>query len=709
MANTKLAQIKINSIDVTAYAYDYAVIENFGNAIYTAKISFAPTITSVVTLDASQPVEIWEGYVTPTDVKIFSGYLENYEPDIGKINVKAFNKMYAAVRTALTAVTYDSSVPANPIFPAGKYSDAFYDLVTTYALLNATNGVSITDTGASPVITKLLAYNTSVKERLDAISQAMGWIYFYKASDDLVYFQPKQATANPLVLTVGGNVVQVPKWKYDKTDLINDLRIDGAYQESLITETFNGTGALTTFTLSFTPVGDVALYYSTTKNYQTTASVESERRVLGVTSSTTGNYDFTVDKATKKISTIGSGGAGLTGSGGVAVAGTNNVLAVYVASIPVPVHFQDDPSITSYLLHQRIINLTDVITVADAESRAQAVIDKFKTPFQSTTMQIAHNSANSYMVGDSITVVDNVSNPTVNGTFTIFGITRMFTTGYDELSIGDREFEPPEFFINIAEKLHALEQELYNENGVLVEIRTATMDLTLEPHSLTVDEDYINDSFILDHADNGVLYDPDETALIEDFESTAGFSAGSGSVALTITNDSTAGHFWVGTQGVNASWVAGAGTGVLEKTITAVDLSQETGVTGGTPVSGTFGFWAYMTTPASITEMRLRIGSSSSDYKEYIGKQYAYKVAGDAVSFAIDTAQLTLVLFDATDVDATAGAIDWTNITHFQARWAIASAGDITFDYSTASLGDVISLNGLGGRFTIKGTVTYNY
>lgn len=703
MANKKYTQVKIAGTDVTSYVITWEVTENFGNAVYSCKIVFPNIVTDIVTLANSQSVEIWEGYVTATDTKIFSGYLETYAPEGGKITVTAFNKMYAAVRTALTAVTYDSSVVANPIYPAGKYSDAFKDLVTTYAGLTADSG-SITDSGTAHIITKLLAYNTSVKERIDAISTALGWIYFYKASDDKVYFQPKQTTTNSLVLTVGDNVINVPKWQYDKTDLINDLRIDGAYQDSIITETFTGNASNQSFTLTYTPSGDVALYYSAAVNFQTTAHSESQRKTLGVLTSTTSSYDFTVDKSTKVVSTVGANGGGFT-----AAAGTNNVLVIYGASIPVPVHFRDDTSVAAYLLHQRLISLTDVITVADAESRAQMVIDKFKNPFQSTTLQIANDSVNSYAVGDSIRVIDTFNQPNVDKFFTIFEITRSWPSGSDELMVGDREFDPPEFFININERLRALEQEIYNTNGVLAEIRTATMDVLFEPDSLTIDQKYINDSFVLDQTDNGVLYDSASATLVEDFESTTGFAAGSGGVALTITNDSTSGHFWVGSQGVNAAWVATSGTGVLQKTITSVDLSGEVGVSSGTPSRGTFGFWVYTATPASVTEIRLRIGSSASDYKEYIGKQYAYKVAGDTGAFGVDSAQLTLVLFDANVVDATAGAINWTAVTHFQARWTIASAANMTFDYSTASKGDIISLNGLGDRMTTKASIIYTY
>ena len=700
MANTKLTKVQINSVDVSSYLLKWDVEENFGNPVYPAKISLVSTVTSAVTLAAYQRVEIWEGYTTSTDLKIFDGYVESYEPEPGRIAVKAFNKLYACNRTLLGAVKYDKNLVGNPIYSAGKYSDAFYDLVTTYAGLSATNGTTIQDSGTALIITQLNCFQKSVKERIDRISEALDWHYFYKASDDKVYFQPKQFTTNATTLTVGGNVVNVPKWKYDKTDLINDLRIDGLYQDSGVTQSFTGNGSTTVFTLSYTPVGDVALYYSAAKNYETTAKTEQERKVLGVTGSSSGSFDFTVDKINRQLTT----------SGFTAAAGTNNLLAEYVASIPNPVHMIDDTSITSYGRSQRNIVLTDVLTVADAESRARMVLDKFKNPFQSTELHVAHNSSFAATVGQSIQVVDAVNSPSVSSYFTIFGITRRYPGGYDILSVGNREFDPPEMFINMFERLHSLEQEDFNENGVAVELRDATMDLTLEPHSLVVDTYLANDSFILDHSVNGVLYSSSEAFTLVDMESAAAWAQEPiVSIAITLTNDSTANHFWIGTQGVNMAWVGTSGLAIMQNTTALPTLATVTGVGTGTPSRGTIGVWCYTSTPSSISALSLIIGNDSSNYHIYAGKQYAWGVYGQESSFALNNALLTYVVFDLDAPASVVGTVNWASIDYTNLAATVTAAGNITFDYLTASKSNVIGANGLGDRRTLYSTTTYSY
>jgi hypothetical protein len=467
---------------------------------------------------------------------------------------------------------------------------------------------------------------------------------------------------------------------------------------------FNGDGSTQSFTLTYAPLGDVSLFYNAAKNYNTTAEVSNEAKVIGVSGITTSSFDFTVDKATKKISTVGGNGGGFTPA-----SATGDLLAIYTAIVEIPVQKVDDVSVAENLSHEKTLILKDVITYDDVVSRAAEIVEKFKNPFVSTALNVQWDSSHSFSLGNSIRVVDSVNTPTVDDFFTIWGITLRWPDGFDEVMVGDREFNPPEFFLNMSEMINALEKEVYDENAIFSLLRSASFDIEILPYSSTVLEEYINDSFILDHSVNGVLYSTGETAILDDFESSAGFSAGSGSVSLTITNNSTASQFWVGSQGVKAAWAVGSGTGVLEKAIASVDLQNVVGVTSGTPLQGTFGVWVFTATPSCLTDLKLRIGSSSTDYKEYSGQQYAWKVAGVASSFAVDSSLLTLVLFDADTVSATSGSIDWTAVDFMQLRWTIASAGNLTFDYLTGSKNNTISLNGLGSRMTQKSSTTTLY
>ena len=700
MANTRLTKVEIGGVDVSTHLMRWSINQNFGNPIDSADLVFARTITDDVTLDNSQLVEIWAGYTTSTDLKMFSGYIEKYEPDVGVIKVKAFSKLYAAVRNLISATIYDKDVVASPIYPDGKYSDAFYDIVTTHAGLSATNGVTIQDSGTTRFITKMICYQTDPKERMDKIAEALQWIYYYRPDTDKVYFEPKQTTVNSTVLTIGDNVVNVPKWKYDKTDLINDLRVDGAVQEKLIEDLFTGDSSTQSFTLSQVPTGDVSLYYSNTVNLVSNPVLQSYGKTLGVSGSTSTAYDYTVDKSTRKISTVGSGGGGFTAS-----SNTNNILASYVASVAVPIHKLDQPSIDSYTAHKRQMTLSDVITVADAESRASEILEKFKNPFQSATLNVKHTSGYSFKVGDSIRVVDSLSTPAVDDYLTIWGITYQYPGGFDELMVGDREFDPPEFFLNISDRLNALDKELFDSSTVLTELRSFTMDGTIEPHSLTITEQYINDSFILDHPINGVVYTSTEAFILDDFESAASWT----SATLTLTDDSTSGHYWVGSQGVNCQ---GTGFGVftLNKTV-SYDLSSISGASTGLATRGTIGIWMYGGAESdSVPYVYLRVRSSVGNLQWFLGETYQQR-AGFESTFSIPVGERRLVLFDLNDPSTVTGTLNWASVTNLLVEFDYYGVDtfDITLDYLTGSKSDDISLCGLGDRITQKSTVTTNY
>jgi len=707
MANKRLTQVQLAGNTVDSFIRSWKITRNWGNPIDMLEIEFARSITGTITPDEGQLIEVWMGYVTSTDKKVFSGYVETFKPDVGVFKVKAFSKMYAIVRNTIGYQLYDPSIVGNPVYSDGKYSDAFYDIVTTHAGLSATNGTTIQSTGTTRAIVKFLCFETDPKERMDKIAEAFQWIYYYRADTDKVYFHPKQNTVNTGILTVGSNVQNLPKWNYDKTDLINDLRIRGVYQETEISQFFSGDGADQSFDLTYSPLGDASLFYSAAKNYNTTAAIESEKKTIGVTNVTTSAYDFTVDKAKKIISTVGGNGGGFT-----AAAGTNNILVKYTALVEIPVRVVDDVSISANQRHARKMTLKDTITATDVQVRAEEIVAKFKNPFTSTTLEVPYNSALSFELGDSINVIDSKNLPAVDDFFTIWSIGLQYPHGFDEIKVGDREFFSAEFFLNISEKLNAIENEVYDENAIYTYKTQNEATMTMEPHSLVETHDFLNDTPIADAAGthaNSIVYDAANAFVLDDFESVGNWAPNGSSISLSEAANSTAAQFWIGSQGIKYTWTDVSGTAMIDWTASSYDMSGATGVSSGTPSRGTVGIWCYVASAASVTSMSIRLGSSSTDYKEYSGQQYAWKVDASESSFALDNALLTYVLFDLDNPSATSGAIDWTAIDFIQVRWVVAAASNITFDYLTCSKGNVIALNGAGERYTLKQSVTNSY
>jgi len=707
VANRRLTRVDISGVTVADHTsggsisgslLSWEIREDFGNPIYTANIKFTKNLTDTVTLATGQSVDIFTGFINSSDVREFRGELQSYEPEAGKITVKAVNKLYRAVRETINAKVYDKEVVGNEINPDGKISDAFLDIVTSFAKLNA-DSTTIQDSGTGTTITKFVMDHTDPKERMDRLAEALGWYYYYDSIDDKVHFRPKQTTENTNILEVGRNVTGVPKWKYNRDDMINDLRLDGLFQNRELRELFSGDGSATAFTLDFVPVSETAVYTSGAVNYANIAPRQRNLQVLGVLSGSVTTFDYTVDRTARKINFE---------SGSIPVTGTNNILADYVGAVSVPVHLVEDVSVETFGRHARTMQLTDVITVDDAEARVALVLDKFSQEFQSTELKVRQVSGVSFAVGDSIQVIDTQNNPSVSGSFTIFGLVKQYPSAVDVVKIGDREFEAPEFWINQSERIHRLERELLSEETVLTELRRTTMSMTAVPHSLVIQEQYINDTFMAGHVINGFTYDATETSTVDDFES-AGDWTDQGTPTLTISNNTEANTHWVGTQGVKVAWADTTGTGVIRNTQSQGNLTNVTGVSTGTPTRGTGGVWVHGTSGSIITSLNLRIGSSASDYVDVSGAVFADRVAHVESGFFLTSGARSLVLFDLNDPATTAGTADWSAIDFTELRWGIVSGGSLTFDYLTVSRNDTISQTGLGARFTekVSGTTVY--
>ena len=667
--------------------------KDYGNPISLAKLEFSKKLNDVVKVATSQELIISGGFASNTDDTLFKGYVQTYEPEAGKLIIKGVDKLYDAVRNTVNAKIYDSSVVGNAIYPDGKVSDAFKDIVTTHAGLNADSS-TIQDTGSVITLSKFICDHTDPKERLDRLAEAMNWVYFYNSSTDKVYFQPKGFTTNSNSLTVGSNIVKVPKWKIDKDDLINDLRVDGAFQQQELSDLFTGDGTETAFSLSATPVGDIAVY-SSAENYATTSPIQGDLQVLGVSGSST-TFDYAVDKSTKKITFDG---------GSIPSANTNNVLAKYVGVVAVPVHYDSPTSKEKYKFHGRTIQLTDVISVADAENRTINVVDRFSEPFKSTKLSVPTVSGVSYSIGESVFVDDSVNNPAISGTFTIWGTETDYPSSTDVIKIGDRDFESPEFYINQSERLHRLERELISEGTVLTELFRTEYSLEVKPSQLVITQEFINDSFILDHAVNSIMYDSDETIILNDFEDATDWKEDTGSISLTETIDNNTNHFWIGSQGLNYQWTDTSGTAIIFNSGAVGDV---TGVTGAGVTKGTMGVWVYVSGANYISGVSARIGTNSSNYAEYIGQTYAQRQSLDSF-FNVPINRRTLVLFDASSADAVLGIPNPFNINFIQFRISVSGASSVTFDYNTISTSNDLSLNGLGERFTTKLEETTNY
>lgn len=136
---------------------------------------------------------------------------------------------------------------------------------------------------------------------------------------------------------------------------------------------------------------------------------------------------------------------------------------------------------------------------------------------------------------------------------------------------------------------------------------------------------------------------------------------------------------------------------VFQNTTVNANWSTAMGVSSGTPIQGTAGVWFYSSAADLFSNLKIRIGSSSTDYKEYSAQTWQQR-NGFAGSFQVESQTRTLVLFDLDNPSATSGSVDWTAIDFIQIRGEFSTSGSITFDYLTVSKNNSISATGYGDR-----------
>jgi hypothetical protein len=192
-------------------------------------------------------------------------------------------------------------------------------------------------------------------------------------------------------LSVGINIIAIPTWEYDRSELINDLRLEGAQQLVQANQLFSGNASTTEFTLSSIPE-DLAVYYSAAKNYSTTAKLASEIKVGNLENSIEA-HDYEVDKKNKTI----------TFTSFTPASGTNNILVELSYYAPIPIHAMNEESITTYGTYAKTVTLTDVMSLDDAWIRTENLLLKYSQPFKSAKLKVLWSAIEGYTVTGSIT------------------------------------------------------------------------------------------------------------------------------------------------------------------------------------------------------------------------------------------------------------------------------------------------------------------
>jgi hypothetical protein len=447
-------QIKINGNDVTSYLVNYEFEKSYQDVIGNVSIKLIKTVVNAFNFAEGDLVEIWRGYTTPTDLKIFAGYIEKYEPEGGSLSITAKDKLWDLVRKEATQV-YDYQI--DPF--AGKISAIFTDLVTTYGGLNA-DGASVQDSGTTTILKKFVCNHADPFERCQALANCLDWQFYYRADTDKVYFEPKGMAVNTNVLEVGRNVVKVPKWSYDITEMCNDLTIRGARQEVSTTEK-GQIGVTANYTVNSVLLGNVPM--TTTVWWDVNVDPELNPllspKIGGVPDSTV-IYDYFVDKNQKTIYP----------ATGTTFPNNDYFTATYSLMIPIPVHLTNLASQTDYGQFKKTITYSDIRTINDATVKGKKYIDVYSTPFLYTTVQVNTVTDLSLSVGQLIQVMDNVSSPVVDKGLMITRIRYRYPNDYTELDVGDKIWRLAGWQGSVEERLKRLEEEADENSDMVIEV-----------------------------------------------------------------------------------------------------------------------------------------------------------------------------------------------------------------------------------------------
>jgi len=321
------------------------------------------------------------------------------------------------------------------------------------------------DSGSAIVLGQFPCKNADPMDKIKRLAESLDYQCFYRAQTGKVYFQPKGAANNLSTIFVGGsnsNVVEVPKWKFDMTEMANEITVKGANTQVETQEAFDGTGAQLSFTLLRSPASAKVTVGGTLKEG---GGFDADGLVL---------KDYAIDKDGKKIVFA------------IAPAsGTGNVVVDYTYVIPVPVQDRNDSSVALYGLSQREFVYTDITNVADAQARVTNLLAKYSTPFIYSQIKVKGSAIIDLDVGQTIEVVDSINNVTRNTVINRHVI--VYPSKYDELYLGDKEWRTAEWGANVEAKIKALQDELIRDGDYTTALRSGGSVVRLRPKYLKVE------------------------------------------------------------------------------------------------------------------------------------------------------------------------------------------------------------------------------
>lgn len=660
----KLYQVDIDS--TTVEVLNYKLHKTLGNKVsmLTVKVKRDTTASLITEFNT---IELYEGYTTATDRREFYGFIVDIEQTIDGYVLTCYNELYKAVMATINEHYTLTGAQG------GQVSEIFKDILDTIGLSYTTS--TIQDSGNTLLIKDYLLRDADAMERLDELAKRLNWQWYYDDSTRLVYLEPKANRVNENTIYIGGannNVTGQPKWNLQGKDIINKVIVKGVYDR--VTEpavTFSGDGSTTEFTLDVVP-DDVSVSLSGVEQ-----SIGKEDVLDDV--------DVLLDAANKKLTFTTA-----------PPSGTDNISVVVHRLIETPVEITDETAVTDLnnLTSSTTITVTDVPSIQDAELIGQKVLEARKKCRASTVVTIKPSQVESIdpQIGQKIEVQDSI-NTGRNGEYLI---TDVFSDQPDKgatIRIQNPEANIPDMDLSNLIRIKRLE-ERFETQDVIVNVIKATENLFQPTTQYSYIQEYINDSFTVDHEHNSLL---DQGTILDVMNSSsANWTA---SAPFTVSDNNKDAFIQVQTGSMKLEW-SSTGTGTLTNTTSLGDISDYTGAASGTPTKGTFGLWIWVSTANDVTAITLRIGSSATDYIETSAISFAGAQTYSGETFTLQQGWNYIMFRNS--LGTVTGTPDWTAVDYTRLEITTADDKIAYLDYFTVSKSNVIGLNGVGKRYTVK-------
>lgn len=473
-----LKKVTLNGVDVSNYVKSIEATDEFKKYIGICTLVLNNSVRNVLSIDIdnlpSWHVTWQRGVNSPTEEWVFRGEVISGEIDGASYVLECNCRYYEAVRASIN-YSYDINIDETN----GIGSEIYKDLINTHTTLTTTDDVVI-ETPSNLIITKYVCKNTDVFERADKLAERYNYQHYYDAELDLCVFEPIGYHDTGLTLTVGAQIIEVPKWKSDKSKLCNKVTIKGAEQLVEYTQFSNGDNTdKQTAILEYTP-RSVKVYVGsgtfTPSSGTKPSNNESNLKVGGKIGSTSGEYDYNYDDD-KRIRTVyfkdTEKGAQPSYKPPV---GVNNIEVQMTYALPVQVKGSVESSISEFGVHEKEVESSDIKNFDDAYSYMQSFLNFYSLPFISTTLKVTN--AGDIKVGRVYNIIDNISN--INKNLVVSKVKKQWPFNFDEVTVGNEIIREMEFSLNVLDSIKRLQEIVAESDDLVVEVIDNTVTVPLE-------------------------------------------------------------------------------------------------------------------------------------------------------------------------------------------------------------------------------------